>query len=97
MCEADLHARHLALLRWREERQLEHLMADPAWHDPIMAGWWAWGQSAWIGSGWCALRRDEPSEQIPHLSSGGMDPHAAAPSASALPKLPTAPVVRIGC
>ena len=52
--EADLHARHLALLRWRDERQLEHLMADPLWHDPLMAGWWMWGQSAWIGSGWCS-------------------------------------------
>lgn len=52
--EADLHARHLYLLRWREERQLEHLMGDPAWHDPVMAGWWLWGQSSWIGSGWCA-------------------------------------------
>ena len=52
--EADLHARHLALLRWRSERQLEHLMADPEWHDPKMGGWWAWGQSAWIGSGWCS-------------------------------------------
>jgi len=52
--EADLHARHLALLRWREEHQLEHLMADPEWHDARMAGWWAWGQSCWIGSGWCS-------------------------------------------
>jgi hypothetical protein len=51
--EADLHARHLALVRWREEQNLERLMADPLWHDPVMAGWWAWGQSSWIGSGWC--------------------------------------------
>jgi len=54
--EADLHARHLALLRWREEHQLEHLMGDPAWCDPVMAGWWLWGQSSWIGSGWCSGR-----------------------------------------
>jgi DNA adenine methylase len=54
VCEADMHARHLALLRWREERNLERLMADPAWHDPVMAGWWAWGQSCWIGNGWCS-------------------------------------------
>jgi hypothetical protein len=54
VCEADMHARHLALLRWREDRNLELLMADPAWHDPVMAGWWAWGQSCWIGSGWCS-------------------------------------------
>lgn len=52
--EADLHARHLALLRWRSERQLEHLMGDPTFHDPVMAGWWIWGQSCWIGSGWCS-------------------------------------------
>jgi len=49
-----MHARHLALLKWRAENQLEHLMGDPAWHDPVMAGWWAWGQSCWIGSGWCS-------------------------------------------
>jgi len=54
VCEADMHARHLALVRWREERQLEHIMGDPAWHDPVMAGWWIWGQSCWIGSGWCS-------------------------------------------
>ena len=52
--EADLHARHLALLRWKDERQLEHLMGDPMFHDPVMAGWWMWGQSCWIGSGWCS-------------------------------------------
>jgi DNA adenine methylase len=52
--EADLHARHLALLRWREARSLERLMGDPEWHDPVMAGWWAWGQSCWIGGGWCS-------------------------------------------
>lgn len=52
--EADMHARHLAILKWRDEHQLEHLMGDPTWHDPLMAGWWAWGQSCWIGSGWCS-------------------------------------------
>jgi hypothetical protein len=56
VCEADMHARHIALLKWRAEHQLEHLMGDPAWHDPVMAGWWAWGQSCWIGSGWCSGR-----------------------------------------
>ena len=52
--EADLHARHLWLLRWREERQLEHLMGDPDWYDVRAAGWWLWGQSTWIGFGWCS-------------------------------------------
>jgi hypothetical protein len=54
--EADLHARHLAILRWRAERDVERLMGDPAFHDPVIAGWWIWGQSAWIGSGWCSGR-----------------------------------------
>ena len=54
--EADLHARHLALLKWREDRNLQRLMADPLFYDPVMAGWWAWGQSCWIGSGWCSGR-----------------------------------------
>lgn len=85
--EADLHARHLALLRWRADRELEHLMGDPLWHDPVMAGWWAWGQSSWIGSGWCSGRgpwivgddgriQRRPggagvSRQLPHLADDG--------------------------
>ena len=52
--EADIMSRHLALLRWRSERNLELLMADPKWHDPKMGGWWMYGQSGWIGSGWCS-------------------------------------------
>ena len=56
VCEADLHARHLALVKWRSERQLEHLMGDPTFHDPVMAGWWIWGTSCWIGSGFCSGR-----------------------------------------
>ena len=84
--EADMHARHLALIKWRAENQLEHLMGDPSWHDPVMAGWWAWGQSCWIGSGWCSGTGpwivDESgriakrggtgvNRKLPHLSSDG--------------------------
>jgi len=49
VAEADLHARHCALIRWQEERELEHLMGDPLWCDPVMAGWWLWGVCSWIG------------------------------------------------
>jgi hypothetical protein len=56
VCEADLHARHLALLAWRAAGNAERLMADPDFYDARMAGWWAWGQSAWIGAGWCSGR-----------------------------------------
>ena len=84
--EADMHARHLAILKWRAEHQLEHLMGDPTWHDPVMAGWWAWGQSCWIGSGWCSgtgpwvadesgriTKRGGPgvNRQRPHLGNDG--------------------------
>jgi hypothetical protein len=94
VCEADMHARHLALLRWREERQLEHLMGDPAFHDARMAGWWLWGQCAWIGPGWCsgegpwvvgADGRIEKrkgargvSRQLPHVSNNGRGVNTAA-------------------
>ena len=54
VCEADLHARHLALLAWRAAGNVERLMADPDFYDARMAGWWAWGQSCWIGAGWCS-------------------------------------------
>jgi DNA adenine methylase len=56
VCESDLHARHLALLAWRAAGNAERLMADPDFYDARMAGWWAWGQSAWIGAGWCSGR-----------------------------------------
>ena len=56
VCEADLHARHLALLAWRAAGNAERLMADPDFYDARMAGWWAWGQSCWIGAGWCSGR-----------------------------------------
>ena len=77
-----MHARHLALLTWREENQLEHLMGDPHFHDPVMAGWWAWGQSCWIGHGWCAnvgpwivgddgrITRREKDSEAPRVKRG---------------------------
>lgn len=86
VAEADLHARHGALVRWRAETQLEHLMGDPAWHDPVMAGWWIWGTACWIGSGFASggggwtvdetgrlVRGAKPgvSRQLPHLSDNG--------------------------
>ena len=51
--ECDLHARHLALVTGARA-EAARLMADPDYHDPRRAGWWAWGATAWIGSGWCA-------------------------------------------
>lgn len=50
--EADLHARHLWLVNRAEFR--EHMKTDPEFFDAKIAGWWVWGVSQWIGSGWCS-------------------------------------------
>ncbi len=49
--EADLHARH----QWLVDRAgfREAMKADPEHFDVKVAGWWVWGISQWIGSGWC--------------------------------------------
>jgi hypothetical protein len=84
--EADLHARHLAILKWQSERELEHLMGDHLFHDPVIAGYWIWGMSCWIGSGFASgvgpwvvgpggriMKRTGSggvSRQLPHLTNG---------------------------
>lgn len=65
--EVDLIARN-AWLQDQREGLTASLKADPEYHDPKIAGWWVWGQCAWIGSGWCYTR----SEQLPHLGDPGM-------------------------
>jgi len=51
--ETDLFSRHLWLVNSGRER-LEALEADPEFYDAQVAGWWVWGQCAWIGGGWCS-------------------------------------------
>lgn len=50
--EADLHARH----RWLVDQTAfrERMRKEPDFFDVKVAGWWVWGISQWIGSGWCA-------------------------------------------
>lgn len=81
--EADLHARHLWLLKQEEFR--EKMKTDPEFYDARVAGWWVWGLCQWIGSGWCSRlstdrgeHRQLPSAQemgihrkLPHLSGEG--------------------------
>ena len=62
---ADLMARKAALIK-NEERLLQNLCADPEWHDPVIAGYWVWAASCWVGSG---LTRPG---SIPDISRGGM-------------------------
>lgn len=51
--EADLFARHMWLVRNKEELA-NSIRADPEFFDAKVAGWWAWGLSCWIGGGWCS-------------------------------------------
>lgn len=61
----DLDARHRWLTNPERTSGLVANLADAEWcGDPQIAGWWVWGQSAWIGSGWC-------ESQIPHVGNAG--------------------------
>jgi len=50
--EADLHARHQWLVDQADFR--EKMLTNPEFFDAKIAGWWVWGISQWIGSGWCS-------------------------------------------
>jgi len=50
--ELDLHARHRWLVGREDFRR--RMRWDPEFYDAKIAGWWVWGISQWIGSGWCA-------------------------------------------
>jgi DNA adenine methylase len=78
--ETDLHARH----KWLRDRRatVETMMADPEAYDAKVAGWWVWGISQWIGSGWCLA----DVRQLPHISDAGTGDER--PSPGAVPDVP---------
>lgn len=53
--ECDLHARHIWLVKQKQELK-DRLEGDPDFYDVKIAGWWVWGMSQWIGSGFCSGR-----------------------------------------
>jgi site-specific DNA-adenine methylase len=69
--ETDLHSRHKWLLAQAVDLRAK-LDADPSYYDARIAGWWVWGASAWIGSGWCEETAPKDHWQQP--------PKMAAPS-----------------
>ena len=79
--EADLHARHRWLMLsesshdWREK-----MKTDPDHYDAKVAGWWVWGASCWIGSGWCDGGR---LFALDGVSSSNQRPSIAKPCALA--------------
>ena len=82
-CEADypvshvdLDARHRWLTEPARTAELRAQLANPEWPgDPRIAGWWVWGQCAWIGSGWCEKEVGDAGQgvqsKIPHVSDAG--------------------------
>ncbi|MGE3408653.1 MAG: DNA adenine methylase [Pirellulales bacterium] len=68
--ELDLHARHKWLTQKREAIR-EKMLAEPAWCDPVVAAWWVWGISQWIGGGWCAS--DGQSRKKPSSHGRGVN------------------------
>lgn len=69
--ELDLHARNSYLIGKRESIT-EALRADPTFYDSMLAGWWVWGQSGWIGVGWAS--RD--SRSLIDMGARGTHCHA---------------------
>lgn len=65
---ADLSARKKSLIK-NEGRLLDGLSSDEKWHDPVMAGYWIWAASCWIGAGLTSIG------QIPNVSSAGIGVH----------------------
>lgn len=71
--EIDLQARHQYLVNIKTILT-QKLIEDPDYFDPKIAGWWAWGCCAWIGSGWCEVKGgggQGVKKKIPHLGDGG--------------------------
>ena len=79
--ELDLHARHRWLVNQRAD--VERLLSDPEWFDAKAAGWWVWGISQWIGTGWCPQSPagiadvGELTRKLPHVGDAGMGVHRA--------------------
>ncbi|MFA5262209.1 MAG: DNA adenine methylase [Opitutaceae bacterium] len=72
--EADLVARH-AWLRRNRKRHERKIKTDPYYFDAKIAGWWVWGASQWLGSGWCFDDGAKSPEKIPNLGDGGAGVH----------------------
>jgi site-specific DNA-adenine methylase len=67
----DLMARKKELIK-NKDLLLEGLSSDPKWCDPVLAGYWIWAASCWIGSGLTS------PGQRPHLSTKGMGVHSVS-------------------
>lgn len=72
----DLAARRFKMID-AEKDLLRKLIADPVYCDPILAGYWIWATSSWIGGGLTKKQKDPKGIgcRRPHLSTKGMGVH----------------------
>lgn len=68
--EADLEARHRYLIGIGSSLR-DRITSDPEDCDPKAAGWWVWGQSQWIGAGWCDGTRCRIKRPRMYAGEGG--------------------------
>lgn len=70
--ENDLHARHVWLLGQIDTLRAR-LEGDPHYFDAKIAGWWVWGVSCWIGSGFASGKGPwgVVEGQLVHLGDNG--------------------------
>ena len=73
--ELDLHSRGDWLFYRRDYADfVEAMRSDPEYYDAKSAGWWVWGQCAWIGTGWGRVKARDTgtvNRSLPHLSNAG--------------------------
>jgi DNA adenine methylase len=74
--ELDLNSRHSWMID-RSPGLVERLSADPEYFDSELAGWWVWGQCAWIGDDWANAGRNRKKSTLPATHSKGLNsrPH----------------------
>lgn len=76
--ELDLHARGDWLFYGAAADDfVEKMRSDPDFYDVKRAGWWVWGQSCSIGSGWGRLAKSGAGvhRSLPHLGDAGSGVH----------------------
>jgi len=75
--QIELTVRHEWLDQQRDRLRLL-LLDTPDAFDPKVAGWWVWGISIWIGSGYLASNKKPGPHlgQRPHLGHHGMGVHS---------------------
>ena len=66
----DLTARHKWLVKWGAENG-KRLSEDPEYYDVKAAGFWVWGISLWIGSGFCMGNTIDGIPMMSTSPSGG--------------------------